>query len=74
MALCGSGGAGCDMHVCSMHVLRELIISWKRYLASCHWWCVSCFCFRMFVRLAIARFCLSKKVMCRVCRLVSDIG
>ena len=36
ITLLGSGGVGGAMHVCSMHWLRELVISWNLCCASSH--------------------------------------
>ena len=59
----GSGGAGLVIHMSSMHWLRMFVISWSLFCASSHWSCVSVSCSRVVVRLSIARFCVSKKVV-----------
>ena len=65
LARCDSGGVGCVIQVCSMHRLRDLVISCSLFCATsyCVWvrysFCSNC------VRFSISRFCLSRKVVYR---------
>lgn len=70
----GKWGMGCVIQVCSMHWLREFMISWKLFCASYHYVCESCSCCNVCVRLAVFRLCSSKNVVCSCCRLVGGMG
>lgn len=61
---------GFDIHVCSMHWLRDLVISYSLFGAYSHCVWVRFSCWNIYRRLSIARFCLSKKVVFRFWRLL----
>ena len=47
---------GFDMQVCSMYLLRELVISCSLFCTFSHCVLVRCFCWSIFVRFSITRF------------------
>lgn len=74
LALSDSGGVGVDIHVCSMHRLRDLVISCSWFWASSHCVLVRCSFWSSCVRWSIARFCFSRKIVCRLWRLLAGMG
>ena len=74
LAMLGNGGMGCVMHVCSIHSLRELIISRNLVWASSHWAGVRWSCNSVCVRPSIGRLCLSRNIVIRAWRLSEGMG
>ena len=65
---------GYVIQVCSMHWLRDLVISYSLFCAMSHCVWVRCsFCSNC-MRFSISRFCLSRKMVCRFCKLLGDMG
>ena len=50
------------------------MISWNLCCASSHWVVVRWSCWSICVRVSIARFCLSRNIVCRFWRLLGGIG
>ena len=65
---------GFDLQFCSIYWLSELVISCNLFCASFHCVLVRCSCWSIFVRFFIARFCFSRKVVCRFWRFLGGIG
>ena len=57
-----------------MHWLRELVISCSLFCASSHCVLVRCSYWSIFVRFSIARYCFSRKVVCKFWRFLGGIG
>ena len=70
----GSGDVGFVIEVCSIHILRDLVISCNLFCISSHCVGMRCYFWNNCLRFSIARFYLSRKVVCRFWRLLGDIG
>ena len=68
LTLLSRGDVDFDMQICSMHWLRELVISCSLFCTYSHCVLVRSSCWSIFVRSSIARFCFSRKVVCRFWR------
>ena len=61
LARCDNGGVGCVIQVCSMHRLRDLVISCNLFCATFHCVWVRCSFCSNYVRFSIFRFCFVKE-------------